>query len=152
MSRLVKIGLGVGFLWYAVLRGAKGLVVKVKSFSFHSIDPAAMTVSLNLNLLVKNPLIVGLTIKGVQGKVYAQGHEVGNVDTAYNYHIAGGKTHILPVIVNLAMQSVGEAAWLNIQSGDIKSLTIAFDGYVFVGDSGVRIPLQFAFDYNDLVK
>lgn len=152
MSRWLKIGLGAVMLYYAVLRGAKGLVVRVNSYSFRSIDLVNSTVSLNLNISIKNPLLVGLTIKGIEGDVYAQGHKVGNVDTRYDYYIAGGRTHILPVVVNLNMSDVGTAAMLNIQSGDVRTLTIAFNGKLNVGSKyEVSVPLQLDLDYNDLI-
>lgn len=144
--------MGVGLLWFGILRGAKGLVVRIKSYSFRSIDLTNNTVSLNLNLLIKNPLLVGLTIKGVMGDVFVQGYKVGTINTAYDYYLAGGHTHVLPVVVNLQMASVGQAALLNIQSGDIRTLTIAFNGKLFVGSRTIGIPLQFELDYNDLTK
>ena len=144
--------MGAGLLWFGILRGAKGLVVRIKSYSFRSIDLTNNTVSLNLNLLIKNPLLVGLTIKGVMGDVFVQGYKVGTINTAYDYYLAGGHTHVLPVVVNLQMASVGQAALLNIQSGDIRTLTIAFNGKLFVGSRTIGIPLQFELDYNDLTK
>lgn len=150
IKTIAKIGLGLGLLWYGVLRGAKGLIVRIKDYSFRSIDVVSQTVSLNLNLLIKNPLFVGVTIKGIVGDVYAQGIKVGKVNTTYDYYIAGGRTHILPVVVNLNMTDVGQAAMLNIQSGDISTLTVAFDGKLMVGNIG--IPLQFDLNYNDLIK
>lgn len=144
--------MGAGLLWFGILRGARGLVVRIKSYSFRSIDLPNNTVSLNLNLLIKNPLLVGLTIKGVLGDVFVQGYKVGTVNTAYDYYLAGGHTHVLPVVVNLNMSQVGQAALLNIQSGDIRTLTIAFNGKLFVGSRTIGIPLQFELDYNDLTK
>lgn len=152
MERLAKIGLGLGLLWYGVLRGAKGLSVRIQSYSFRSVDLSAMTASLNLNLSIKNPLLVGLTIKGIQGDVYAQGEKVGTVNTSYDYYLAGGKTHVLPVVVNLDLTSSGQAALLNIQSGDVSTLTIMFDGKLFVGKYNVGIPLKFELDYSDLTE
>lgn len=152
MERFLRIGLGLGLLWYGILRGAQGLVVRLNNYTFRSIDLAGGTVSLNLNLLVKNPLVVGLLIKGVIGDVYAQGFKVGTVNTLFDYYLAGGKTHILPVIVDLNMMDVGQAALLNIQSGDIRSLSIAFNGKMYVGSWKVAIPLQFELDHNDLLK
>ena len=150
MSDLLKIGLGIGLLWYGVLRGAKGLIVRVHSYSFRNVNLVDGTVSLNLNLLIKNPLLVGLTIKNVTGDVYAQGIKVGYVNTSYDYYIAGGKTHILPVIVNLQVGNVLQSALQNIQSGDVKTLTVAFNGKLYVSNYSVGVPLQFEFDYNDL--
>ena len=152
MNKLVKIGLGAGLLWFGILRGAKGLVVRIKSYSFRSVNLTDNTVSLNLNLMIKNPLLVGLTIKGVLGDVFVQGYKVGTINTAYDYYLAGGHTHVLPVVVNLNMAQVGQAALLNIQSGDIRTLTIAFNGKLYVGSKTIGIPLQFELDYNDLTK
>lgn len=151
IERIVKIGLGLGLLWYGVLRGAKGLVVRVHDYSFRGVS-ADGTVSLNLNLSIKNPLLVGLTIKGITGEVYAQGQQIGTVNTSYNYYLAGGYTHILPVIVDLKMGYVLQAAMANIQSGDVKTLTIAFDGKIYVAKYSLPVPFQFEMDYNDLTK
>ena len=149
IETLAKISLGFGLAWYAVLRGAKGLIIRVSSYSFRSIDLVNGTVSLNLNLLIKNPLLFGLTIKNITGDIYIQGNKAGYVNTTYNYFIAGGKTHILPVIVNLQMGGLLQSALLNIQSGDIRTLTVAFDGRLYVSKSNVGIPLQFELNYND---
>ena len=150
-SNILKIAAGAAFLWYAVLRGAKGLQVKVHSYSFRGVNLSDNTVSLDLNISIKNPLLVGLTVKGVTGDVYIQGHKAGAVNTVYDYYIAGGKTHVIPVIVNLYMADVLQSALMNIQSGNVQNLTIAFDGKLLVGQYSVGVPLQFELDYNDLV-
>ncbi len=152
LNKVGKIGLGLSLLWLGVLRGAKGLVVRISNYTFRSIDLTNNTVSLNLNLSIKNPLLVGLTIKGIDGEVYAQGHKVGGVNMAYDYYLAGGHTHVLPVIVNLDMSDIGTAALLNMQSGDVRTLTIAFNGKLMVGKWGVGVPLQLELDYNDLTQ
>lgn len=151
MNRLGKIIIGGALLWYGVLRGARGLVVKVRDYAFSGLSLTDNTMQLTLNLLIKNPLLVGVTIKGVTGEVYAQGFRIGGVNTTYNYYIAGGKTHILPVVVNLNMSDVLHAGLMNIQSGDVRTLTIAFDGYIMAGKYDIKVPLQFELDYNDLV-
>lgn len=151
IERLVKIGIGLGFLWYGVRMAAKGLIVKVKDYKFSGYDAQSGSLLLTLNLMLKNPLAIGLTIKGVVGEVYAQGFRIGGVNTTYNYYIAGGKTHILPVIVNLNLGDVLQAGWQNIQSGDIKTLTVAFNGKILIGKYNVSVPLQFELDYNDIL-
>ena len=148
-KKILGITGGLFMLWYAVFRGAKALIVRVKSYSFKSIDLVNKTVSLTINVLIKNPLLVGLTIKGISGTVYAQGVAVGSVDSTFNYYISGGRTHVLPVVVELNLSDINEAVLLNIQSGDIRTLTIAFNGKLQVGNVG--LPLQLDFDYNDLV-
>ena len=151
INKIVKIGIGLGLLWYGVLRGAKGLIVRVQNYSFRSIDITNGTVSLNLNLLIKNPLLIGMTIKGITGDVYAQGNKVGYVNMSYDYYLAGGHTHVIPVVVNLVMGDVAQAALLNIQSGDVRTLTVAFNGKIYVAKYSVPVPFQFELDYNDLL-
>lgn len=152
MREWAKIAIGFGMLWYGVLRGAKSLIIKVRSYSFAGIDIESGTVSMYLNLLIKNPLVVGVPIKGVIGDVYIQGYKAGYVNMSYDYYIAGGHTHILPVVVNLNMGDVLHSALLNIQSGDIRTLTIEFNGKVYAGKYNIPLPVQFELDYNDFVR
>lgn len=150
VSRLAKIVGGVALLWYGVLRGARGLITRVESYGFRSIDVNTGTVSLNLNILIKNPLFVGIKLQAITGTIYAQGQAVGTVNTTLNYYLSGGHTHIIPVTANLAMGNVLQSALLNIQSGDVRTLTVSFDGKLLVGQYGVGIPVQIDLDYNDL--
>lgn len=152
MTNWLKIGVGCALLYLGVLRGAKGLIVKVSNYSFRGVNLADGTVSLDLNFLVKNPLFVGLKLKAITGDVYAQGQKVGSVNTTVDYYLSGGKSHIIPVVVNLQMANVGQAVLLNIQSGDIRTLTIGFDGKLYVGDWSVGIPVQIDLNYDDLRK
>ena len=151
-AKIVKIGIGAALLWYGVLRGAKGLIVKVRDFSFRSVNLTDGTVSLNLNFLIKNPLLVGLTLKGIAGDVYAQGQKVGTINTTIEYYLSGWHTHIVPVVVNLNMASLGQSALLNIQSGDVRTLTIAFNGKLYVGSYGVGVPVELNLNYDDLTR
>lgn len=146
-----KIAIGGALLYYGVLRGAKGLQVKMYNYEFGGIDLTNGIVKLKLNILVKNPLLVGLVLKSVTGDVYVQGVKAGYVNTVLDYKISGGKTHIIPVVVNLKMSELGQAVVLNIQSGNVNSLSVKFDGRLYVGDYGVNIPLVIEKGYNDLV-
>ena len=127
------------------------MIVAVRDYSFRGLSLTDGTVSLNLNFLIKNPLFVGLTLKGIAGDVYAQGQKVGYINTTIDYYLSGGHTHVVPVVVNLNMSSVGQAALLNIQSGDISTLTIAFDGKIYIGSYSIGIPVQITLNYEDLV-
>lgn len=152
MSSLGKIIVGASFLWYFFCRGANALIVKVKGYSFRDVNIINGTVSLNLNFYIKNPLFIGLTLKSIVGDVYVQGIKVGYVNTTIDYYLSGAHTHIVPVVVNLDVAELGSAALLNIQSGDVRTLTIAFDGKIFVGDMNVGVPVNITLDYNDLTK
>jgi len=151
MERWAKIGIGAGLIYLALLKISRSLVVGVRSFQFKSVDLTNKTVSLAINMEIKNPLIFGITITGIQGDVYMQGMKVGYVNTSYNYYLAGGHTHILPVIVNLSIGALGDAVIQNIQTGDISTLTIAFNGRVLAGKLKLTMPVQVELDYKDLV-
>ena len=150
VSQIIKFSAGAALLWYGVLRGAKGLIVKVQQYSFRSVNVASGTVGLNLQIYIKNPLFVGLTLKGISGDIYAQGVKVGYVNTTMDYYLSGGHTHIIPIVANLTFAGAAQAALANIQSGNVKTLTVDFDGKLHVGKYGVGVPLQFKLDYNDL--
>ena len=150
--QLVKIGLGAAILWYGVLRGAKALMVGVRDFSFRGLNMTDGTVSLNLKFLIKNPLLIGLTLKRISGEVYAQGQKVGYINTTIDYYLSGGHTHVVPVVVNLFMADLGQAALLNIQSGDIRTLTITFAGKIYIGSYNVGVPVDITLNYEDLVQ
>ena len=151
MERWAKIGIGAGLIYLALLKISRSLVVGVRSFQFKSVDLTNKTVSLAINMEIKNPLIFGITITGIQGDVYMQGMKVGYVNTSYNYYLAGGHTHVLPVIVNLSIGALGDAVIQNIQTGDIRTLTIAFNGRVLAGKLKLTMPVQVELDYKDLV-
>lgn len=150
MNELAKILGGAALLWWGVLRGASALVVGIKSWAFRGLDLTTGTVDITLNFLIKNPLIVGLTLKGIQGDVYVQGQNVGTVAMNYDYYLSGGHTHQIPVIVRLNMANVGQAAILNIQSGDVRTLTLAFDGKLLIGSAGVPVPINVSYNWEDL--
>lgn len=150
MKDWLKIGFGFGLLWLGVLRGAKAVQVRMQSYSFRNISTASGTVGLNLNLAITNPLLVGVKISRVAGDVYAQGIKIGDTNKTYDYYLSGRHTHILPVEITLDMKQTTQAAILNIQSGDVRTLTIGFDGKLYVGN--IAIPVRFEMDYNDLMK
>ena len=144
--------MGAGLLWYGVLRGAKGLKIGCQSFAFKNISLANGTADVQLNIYIKNPLLVGVKIKGIQGDVYVQDQKVGKVDMQYDYNLSGGKTHIIPVVVNLTFNETLQAALVLIQSGSIENLTAAFDGKVMAGNHAIGIPLRFTLNWEDMTK
>lgn len=152
MNNAAKIVFGLALLWWGVLRGASALVVGLRSWAFRGINTNNGTMDLTLNFMVKNPLVVGLTLKGVYGDVYVQGQKVGIINSAYNYYLSGGHTHIIPVVVSLDMAGLGQAAITNIQSGDVRTLTIAFNGRLLVGNYGVPVPIQIEYNWDELTK
>ena len=87
----------------------------------------------------------------VVGELYAGGVQIGYVNTQLNYLCSGEKTHVLPVIVNLTSQGLGQALWQNIQTGNINNLVIDFDGALRVTKLNIRVPVELSFKWRDLV-
>lgn len=155
IHKIVKIGAigaGLGLLWYGIKRGAKSLVFGVQNYSISAIDLSEGTAALNLNLSIRNPLMVGVTIRGITGDVYVEDRLVGRINMRYDYFISGGKTHVIPIIVNLDLSQIGPAIMANITSGDINTLDIKFDGKVAVTNCSVPIPVKLNMNYGDLRK
>lgn len=138
--------------WYGILRGANALFVGIRGYRFQAVSLQNRTASFSLNFVIKNPLLVGITLREVSGDIYIQGIKCGLVATKYNYFLSGGKTHVIPVVVTISLEGLASAVVENIMSGDVRTLTIDFDGAVFVGDSGlVRIPIQKTVTWEELV-
>ena len=152
MNDLAKIGIGCTLLYFGIMAIIRNISVTLKSYAFKSVNLTNKTVSLTLNLLIRNPLLFGVTIYSVDGKISMQGREVGYVNTTYNYYLSGNAEHVLPVIVNLYIGDVGLAAMDNIASGDVRTLNIGFDGKVRIGKKGnMSVPVKVQLGYNDLV-
>ena len=142
---------GLAAIWYGAVNAWRSLIVGVYNYTFRSFDLSNGTVQLYLNIMVKNPLLFGVTVRNVQGDVYIQGQRVGFVNTDLDYYVTGGgKTHILPVIVNLYIRSLGSAFLSNIQSGDIRTLQVAFDGKIYVTNKNIPIPCQKELTWADI--
>lgn len=151
MSDWAKIGLGIGALWLAFRIAAKGLVVGVSKVLLKGIDLSQGVAQVQLNVSVRNPLPVGVKVKDITGSVYANGVQIGYVNTVFDYLLGGERTHILPVVVNLTAQGMGEALWKNIQTGDINNLVLDFDGQLHVTKLNIAVPVELSFKWRDLV-
>lgn len=151
MSDWAKIGLGIGALWLAFRIAAKGLVVGVSKVLLKGIDISQGVAQVQLNVSVRNPLPVGVKVKDITGNVYANGVQIGYVNTVFDYLLGGERTHILPVIVNLTADGMGQALWNNIQTGNINNLVLDFDGQLHVTKLNIAVPVELSFKWRDLV-
>lgn len=151
MSDWAKIGLGIGALWLAFRIAAKGLVVGVSKVLLKGIDISQGVAQVQLNVSVRNPLPVGVKVKDITGSVYANGVQIGYVNTVFDYLLGGERTHILPVIVNLTADGMGQALWNNIQTGNINNLVLDFDGQLHVTKLNIAVPVELSFKWRDLV-
>lgn len=142
---------GLAAIWYGAVNAWRSLIVGVSNYAFRGFDLTTGSVQLYLNIMVKNPLLFGVTVKSVQGDVYIQGQRVGYINTTLDYYVTGGgKTHILPVIVNLSIAGVANGLLANINSGDVRSLQVAFDGKIYVTNKNIPIPVQKELTWADM--
>ena len=148
MRNIIKIVGGFALLWYGILRGASAMIVKLYSWSLNNINFDDHTLEIQLNIFVKNPLWVGLTIEGIKGDVYLNGEKVGYISQELQYYLSGGNTHIIPLVVNVSANAGVNAFWQNISTGAGDKYIFAFDGNIYVGSKGVGVPVQFSFNWD----
>lgn len=152
LNKTVKILAGFGLLYYTVLRGVNAITVGIRGAQFVGVDLAKKEVQVKLFFYIKNPLLIGVKLRAITGDVYMQGMKVGYVNSSYDYFLSGGKTQTVPVTVICNIASLSEAMIANIQSGNIQTLTIAFDGYITAGKNGVALPIQKTIGWNEIKK
>lgn len=147
-----RIG-AAAFLYFGILRGATALYFGIKDYFFRSISLTNQMAEFVVTFTIHNPLFVGLTLKSVAGDIYIQGIKCGTINQSYDYFLPGRKTWNISIPVQIDLKQLTSAVIQNISTGDINTLTIAFDGYAFIGGSGlVRIPFQKTITWDDLQK
>lgn len=149
-NRVLKILGGVALAGLAVWVCVKNIKVGVKSYRLQRIENGIAALSVDVE--VKNPLLFGVKINGIQGAVYADGRQIGYVNMAYNYYLAGGKTHVIPVVVNVQLKDATGALITNLAQGDLDDMLVSFDGKVVIGDWKVKIPVQLNFVWGELIS
>lgn len=144
--KYILIG-GLAVLWYTVLRGVQALRIGLSSYALKAFDLINHTVTLSLDFTIKNPLLIGVTLKGIQGTITGTSlnktEEIGKIDNVYDYYIGGLKTHIVRANVVVSTEGVLSALSNNINSGSIDNLVIQFDGYLIFGDiKQIKLPIK----------
>ena len=146
-----KLAIWVGaaaFLWFGLLRGVKA--AKVTFDKLRVIDVTANSAVYELALLVHNPTLLDMTIDRIDGTVYMMDIPVAVVDWNVAQHIRSFASSALVVQFEAFHDKIGDAAWVQIQSGDVRSLEVTFDGFITI--KGVRIPVKKTFLYDDIVN
>ena len=150
LNTIGRIALGVTLLWYGVLRGAKALVVMLKGWQLVNVNIADMTATMVLRFVIKNPLVVGVKLKGIIGDVYVQGQKVGEIEHYYNYYLSGMKAHVVPVETTIYGDVLGATMLQNLQASIANDIEIAFVGKILVGDYGLSIPVRIERNWGDM--
>ena len=138
--------LGAG-LWFMARRTVNNVSVRFERLRFAGFT--ANGVNLEAVLLIHNPLLADVSVSNIVGDLYVMDRHCAVIDYPINQVLAAKKTNRFSVLLNLNTQQLGQALWDNIQTGDIKTLTVLLDGYVTVG--GIRIPVNRQFVISDFV-
>lgn len=151
MNKAGQILLGIALLWYGVLRGAKALVVMLNSWQLVNVNIADMTATMVLRFVIKNPLVIGIKLKGIIGDVYVHGQKVGSIEHYYDYYLSGMKSHVVPVETKIYGDVLGAAMLQNLQASIANDIEIAFVGKILVGDYGLSVPVRIERNWGDIV-
>lgn len=134
------VGIGAALYWF-VYRGYKALVLRFDSITFDSLDIANDTITLYMNIVLRNPLIADLYLASVKGELYIQDVLVSEVDADMQMEISSNKLLQVGIPVPCKLSGISEAIRDNILSGDISTLTIRFVGTIDMGKK-VSLPLK----------
>ena len=149
MTTVQKIGwglLGIAALWYGVLRGVDAVKVTFERLRVLSVNVGSIT--FNLSVLVHNPLLIDVLVNDIVGEVSLMNIPCAMVNYPVNQRLHAGKTSRLQVNFDVFSKELGEALFANIQTGNINTLLMRFDGYITV--KGIQIPINREFTFNDI--
>lgn len=139
---------GLGILGiYDIIRGYKALRISLNNLEITKLNLDG-TLGITLYFDITNPLLIGVTLRGISGKLTANnfGNDpvlIGTVANRYNYYIRGKARHIIKATVDLDTKEAVRQILQNIQSGDINNLLINFSGYISFGkDKEVALPIS----------
>ena len=150
INKIGRIVLGCTLLWYGVLRGAKALVVMLKGWQLVNVNIADMTATMLLRFVIKNPLVIGIKLKGIIGDVYVHGQKIGTIEHYYDYYLSGMKAHVIPVETTIYGDVLGVTMLQNLQASIANDVEFAFVGKILVGDYGLSIPVRIERNWGDI--
>ena len=149
--KAIGLGLVAAGFWYLFLRGASALKLGLKSLRLSGISLESAT--LEVTLFVRNPLLATVFVREIAGTISVMGVPVGVIDTVINKRIFARSTSYIPVQVQISYAAMGAAAWQNIMSGNVQTLTVEFDGKIKAGERfSVPIPVKKLWTYRDIIE
>lgn len=143
MSPTTKIILASAGVLYLLTQGVKNIKIIFNRIDISEIDLGLLR--LNINLYVKNPLPISFNISDIAGDIYIQDVNCGKIDYPVNQTLRGLSTSEFNVSFNIKQEQLGEALFANIMTGDVKTLTCRFVGYVKFGKVKVKVDHKFGF-------
>ena len=140
--------IGASALWYFVLRGVNAIQFAFKRIYLVSFTDT--TIDLRLDMLIKNPLLIGAVVNNIAGDIYLDNIQVATVNYPLNQRIAARAVSPVTLFFTASLQQLGQALFNNIQTGSIQTLTVRFVGTITV--QGVNLPIDRFFTFNELIK
>lgn len=133
-------------IWFMAKRTVNAIQVKFDRLRIQSIT--AESITFGITVLFHNPLITNVTLDRFYGDIYIMGNYVGHLDSPLEQVLLKSATSGLMFTFEATLTQLGQALFESIMTGDIRTLTINFDGAVQV--SGIAVPVRKTFTYQDL--
>ena len=125
----------LGVLIYDTSRSYKSLEVDIAGYKVYDVNFGANSATLQINLRIKNPLLLGVTLYSLVGGVSIDGIHVADVDKVYDYYVRGKRTHIIPIVCKCDIMSVAQVFARMLAGND--SMALQFNGELRLGKNGV---------------
>lgn len=140
-SKAITIIAGIALLFFGVLRGATALSISLYQWGVKNMNAMDMTADVVFKLLIKNPLLVGVRLRGIMGDVYINGKKAGEIHNTYDYKLSGMKSHIVPISVEVFGTDMISVLLSNLQQSLDQDIDVRFDGKVMVGNISIPIDI-----------
>lgn len=145
--------LGSAALYWWVLRGVNALVFRFVQLRMTGIDIAADTIQLRATFLFRNPLLISIYLKYIQGEIYIMNQLAAQIDSNILRTLPSRNFAYVDVPISVSISGLGAGVYENIRSGNIRTLLVDFSGKIGVGkDKTAGIPVQVTLTWDDIVN
>lgn len=139
---LILFGAGLGILAWDTSRSYKNLAVDISAYGITDVDFGNNSATLQIDMQITNPLLLGVTLYSLVGDVYLDGNYVASVNQLFDYYIRGKKTHIIPIVLHCNLFNVSTTLIRKLLN-DSDSIALRVVGNLKVAPTGVvNIPLD----------
>lgn len=148
-EKIVLFGTGI-LLILAWLRNAVNSVdMRLTGISVISGDASNNSSTVGLDVLIRNPFPVSVTLNKIVGTLYIMGIPVAKINQQINTKIFANSDTPVRLLTDIFWQGVSSSIRANILTGNIRTLTIQFVGKVTV--SGIGVDVEKTLLYDDLL-
>lgn len=140
--------LGGAAVWCYIKHKINQILIQFNKLKVTSIT--SERIYFTATILIKNPFAVDLKLNRLYGYIYVMGNYVGFLDTPLNQVIHGNSTSAIYIKFDASFAQLGQSLYDNIMTGDIRTLTVDFDGAAKV--NSIAVPIQTTLTYSDLFE